>query len=111
MTRTGRMMAAPMLALAVAGAAPAVASSSSGEAGGEAGGAAGLLARCAEQQAAVLDALERRDTMRDEAYTAIMWARMDAEAARAAGDGAACLAHLDLPRRALGLHEESIARP
>ncbi|MEQ8967397.1 MAG: hypothetical protein RID91_16405 [Azospirillaceae bacterium] len=103
MTRTGWMMAVPMLVLAAA--APAAGSSSDGEAGE----GAGLLARCAEQQAAVLGALERRDTMRDEAYTAIMWARMDAEAARAAGDGAACLAHLDLPRRALGLHEESIA--
>ena len=66
---------------------------------------------CRTQAAAVRDALETRDDMRDEAYTAIMWARLDAEAALDAGDGAACVAHLDFPRRALGLHEESMPRP
>jgi len=68
------------------------------------------LAHCADRQAAVLAALHTRDDMRDEAYTAIMWARLDAEAAYRAGDGPACLAHLELPRRALGLHEESLPR-
>ena len=66
---------------------------------------------CRAQMAAVRDALETRDDMRDEAYTAIMWARLDAEAALAVDDGAACVTHLDFPRRALGLHEESMPRP
>ena len=66
---------------------------------------------CRTQMVAVRDALETRDDMRDEAYTAIMWARLDAEAALDAGDGPACVAHLDFPRRALGLHEESVPRP
>ena len=75
------------------------------------GAADGRLDLCRAQMAAVRDALETRDDMRDEAYTAIMWARLDAEAALAAGDGAGCVTHLDFPRRALGLHEESMPRP
>ena len=75
------------------------------------GAADGPLDLCRAQMTAVRDALETRNDMRDEAYTAIMWARLDAEAALGAGDGPACVAHLDFPRRALGLHEESMPRP
>ena len=60
--------------------------------------------------AEVSEALAREPPLRDEAYTAIMWARMDAERAFAARDGEACLAALDLPRRALGLHPDNATR-
>ncbi|MEX0696087.1 MAG: hypothetical protein WEB85_00980 [Dongiaceae bacterium] len=51
----------------------------------------------------VAAALSAEPPLRDEAYTAIMWGRLDAEAAYAAQDGPSCLAALNLPRRALGL--------
>ncbi len=59
----------------------------------------------------VTAALGAEPTLRDEAYTAIMWGRLDAEAAYGAGDGPSCLAALDLPRRALGLDEPSALQP
>ncbi len=61
------------------------------------------IATCRIWMTAVRQALFSEPSLRDEAYTAIMWARLDAEAAYAERDAAACLAALEFPRRALGL--------
>lgn len=68
------------------------------------------LDTCRAQMRAVREALELRDDLRDEAYTAIMWFRMDAEAALARNDARTCIEKLDMPRRALGIHEASTRR-
>jgi hypothetical protein len=70
-----------------------------------------MLDRCSDWMAEVSETLATEPPLRDEAYTAIMWARLDAERARAEGDGDACLVALDLPRRALGLHTDSASEP
>jgi len=61
------------------------------------------LETCRARMTEVAAALSAEPPLRDEAYTAIMWGRLDAEAAYAARDGSSCLAALDLPRRVLGL--------
>ena len=61
------------------------------------------LETCDRWMREIETALAKEPPLRDEAYTAIMWGRLDAEAAYAAQNGPSCLAALDLPRRVLGL--------
>ena len=51
-------------------------------------------ADCAARLAATLAVMEARAPLKDEVATALMWMRLDAEAALAAGDEAACRAQV-----------------
>ena len=60
-------------------------------------------AGCAERLERSLDAMRERPLLKEEHATALMWLRMDAAEAEAAGDEAACVAKILVVEELLGL--------
>lgn len=73
-----------------------------GAAGGP-GATASDAPGCAERLDRTLVAMQERPLLKEEHATALMWLRMDAAEAAAAGDEAACLAQVAVAEVLLGL--------
>lgn len=100
------MMRAPAIAnaaLLIANAALLIATSAGAQSANLSDAAGELAAGCDMRLAQTLVAMEARPLMKEEHATALMWLRLDAEEAAAAGDEATCLAHVAVVELLLGL--------
>ena len=67
------------------------------------GAETGQLATCEKRLARSLDVMQERPLLKAEVATALMWLRLDAEAALKQGNGEACTAKLRVIEGILGL--------